>query len=145
MAHYTGCPGYIVHLTCEGALNAVRRATQRNQRVLVETCIQYLMLDASLYEREDGAKWVMSPPLRQKKDQETIWAGINQGLVNVVATDHCPFMLEQKAMGKDDFSKIPNGHPAIENERNSNSPRRQFHHSGEAGEYLQERTGDPGR
>lgn len=57
----------------------------------------------------------MSPPLREKKDQATLWAGINQGLVQVVATDHCPFMWEQKLMGKDDFSKIPNGHPAIEN------------------------------
>lgn len=115
MANYTGCPSYIVHLTCEGALNAVRDATSRNQKVFVETCIQYLILDASLYEKEDGAKWVMSPPLREKKDQETLWAGINQGLVQVVATDHCPFMWEQKLMGKDDFSKIPNGHPAIEN------------------------------
>lgn len=115
MASYTGCPGYIVHLTCEGALNAVRNATRRNQKMFVETCIQYLIIDASLYEREDGAKWVMSPPLREKKDQETLWAGINQGLVQVVATDHCPFMWEQKLMGKDDFSKIPNGHPAIEN------------------------------
>jgi len=115
MASYTGCPGYIVHLTCEGALNAVRNATRRNQKVFVETCIQYLTLDATLYEKEDGAKWVMSPPLRQKKDQETLWAGINQGIVNVVATDHCPFMWQQKLMGKDDFSKIPNGHPAIEN------------------------------
>jgi dihydropyrimidinase len=114
MANYTGCPGYIVHLTCEGALNAVRNATRRNQNVLVETCIQYLVIDASLYEREDGAKWVMSPPLREKKDQETLWAGINQGIVKVVATDHCPFKWEQKLMGKDDFSKIPNGHPAIE-------------------------------
>ncbi|MFN2440493.1 MAG: dihydropyrimidinase [Chitinophagaceae bacterium] len=114
MANYTGCPGYIVHLTCEGALNAVRNATRRNQAVLVETCIQYLTIDASLYKREDGAKWVMSPPLREKKDQETLWAGINQGLVKVVATDHCPFRWEQKLMGKDDFSKIPNGHPAIE-------------------------------
>jgi len=114
MADYTGCPGYIVHLTCEGALNAVRNATRRNQNVFVETCIQYLVIDASLYEREDGAKWVMSPPLREKKDQETLWAGINQGLVKVVATDHCPFKWEQKLMGKDDFSKIPNGHPAIE-------------------------------
>jgi len=114
MANYTGCPGYIVHLTCEGALNAVRNATRRNQSVLVETCIQYLTVDASLYEREDGAKWVMSPPLREKKDQETLWAGINQGLVKVVATDHCPFKWQQKLMGKDDFSKIPNGHPAIE-------------------------------
>jgi dihydropyrimidinase len=57
----------------------------------------------------------MSPPLREKKDQEALWAGIDQGLVQVVATDHCPFMWEQKLMGKDDFSKIPNGHPAIEN------------------------------
>lgn len=115
MAFYTGCPGYIVHLTCEGALNAVRQATRRNQKVFVETCIQYLLLDASLYEKDfEGAKWVMSPPLRQKKDQETLWAGINQGLVQVVATDHCPFRWEQKLMGKEDFSKIPNGHPAIE-------------------------------
>ncbi len=116
MANETGCPGYIVHMTCEGALNAVRNATKRNQKVFVETCIQYLILDASLYENDfEGAKWVMSPPLREKKDQATLWAGINQGLVQVVATDHCPFMWEQKLMGKNDFSKIPNGHPAIEN------------------------------
>jgi dihydropyrimidinase len=116
MASYTGCPGYIVHLTCEGALNAVRNATKRNQKMFVETCIQYLILDASLYEKDfEGAKWVMSPPLREKKDQATLWAGINQGLVQVVATDHCPFKWEQKLMGKNDFSKIPNGHPAIEN------------------------------
>jgi dihydropyrimidinase len=116
MTYYTGCPGYIVHLTCEGALNAVRNATRRNQKVFVETCIQYLILDATLYEKDfEGAKWVMSPPLRQPKDQVTLWAGINQGLVQVVATDHCPFKWEQKLMGKEDFSKIPNGHPAIEN------------------------------
>jgi len=115
MLHYTDCPGYIVHMTCEGALNAVRKATQRNQKVFVETCTQYLMLDASLYEKDfEGAKWVMSPPLREKKDQKALWSGINQGLVQVVGTDHCPFMWEQKKMGKDDFSKIPNGHPAIE-------------------------------
>ncbi len=114
MLHYTNCPGYIVHMTCEGALNAVRKASMRNQKVFVETCNQYLILDASLYEREDGAKWVMSPPLREKKDQVALWSGINQGLVQVVGTDHCPFKWAQKEMGKDDFSKIPNGHPAIE-------------------------------
>ncbi len=115
MLEYTGCPGYIVHMTCEGALNAVRKATQRNQKVFVETCTQYLVLDASLYEDNfEGAKWVMSPPLREKKDQAALWSGINQGLVQVVGTDHCPFMWEQKKMGIDDFSKIPNGHPAIE-------------------------------
>ena len=116
MAGYTGVPAYIVHLTCEGALNHIRDVAKRNQKVYAETCIQYLILDASLYEKDfEGAKWVMSPPLRQKKDQDTLWAGINQGTVQVVATDHCPFKWEQKKMGEKDFSKIPNGHPAIEN------------------------------
>lgn len=116
MAHYTGCPAYVVHMTCEGALNHIRDVEKRNQKVYAETCIQYLILDASLYEKDfEGAKWVMSPPLREKKDQATLWAGINQGTVQVVATDHCPFMWKQKLMGEKDFSKIPNGHPAIEN------------------------------
>ncbi|MEP7107904.1 MAG: dihydropyrimidinase [Ferruginibacter sp.] len=115
IAGFTGCPGYIVHMTCEGALNAVRNNNRNNQKVFAETCIQYLLLDASLYENNfEGAKWVMSPPLREKKDQVALWSGINQGLLQVVATDHCPFKWEQKLMGKDDFSKIPNGHPAIE-------------------------------
>ena len=115
MAGYTGCPAYIVHLTCEGALHAVRKAAAKNHQVLVETCMQYLVLDASLYEKDfEGAKWVMSPPLREKKDQESLWSGINQGIVQVVGTDHCPFMWEQKKMGEKDFSKIPNGHPGIE-------------------------------
>lgn len=115
MANYTGVPAYVVHMTCEGALNNIRQANKRNQNVFVETCIQYLMLDASLYEKNfEGAKWVMSPPLRQKKDQVALWAGINQGLVQVVATDHCPFKWEQKKLGEKDFSKIPNGHPAVE-------------------------------
>ncbi|CAN5627939.1 dihydropyrimidinase [soil metagenome] len=116
MANYTGCPAYVVHMTCEGALNHIRDVEKRNQKVYAETCIQYLILDASLYEKDfEGAKWVMSPPLREKKDQATLWAGINQGTVQVVATDHCPFKWEQKKMGEKDFSKIPNGHPAIEN------------------------------
>ncbi len=116
MAYYTGVTAYVVHMTCEGSLNHIRDIGRRNQKVYAETCIQYLLLDASLYEKDfEGAKWVMSPPLRQKKDQETLWAGINQGTVQIVATDHCPFKWEQKKMGEKDFSKIPNGHPAIEN------------------------------
>jgi dihydropyrimidinase len=115
LANYTGVLGYIVHMTCEGALNAVRDMAKKNKKVYAETCIQYLLLDASLYEKDfEGAKWVMSPPLRQKKDIDALWAGIQQGTVQIVATDHCPFKWEQKLMGKDDFSKIPNGHPAIE-------------------------------
>ena len=73
MAYYTGVPAYIVHMTCEGALNHIRDAGKRNQKVYAETCIQYLILDASLYEKNfEGAKWVMSPPLRQKKDQDAL-------------------------------------------------------------------------
>lgn len=115
MAAQTGVPAYVVHVTCEGALNKIRAATLHNQKVFAETCIQYLLLDESVYGQEfEGAKWVMSPPLRQKKDQDALWAGIDQGSVQVVASDHCPFTLEQKAMGWEDFSKIPNGFPGIE-------------------------------
>ncbi|HMB59229.1 MAG TPA: dihydropyrimidinase [Xanthomonadales bacterium] len=117
LAWQAGCPNYIVHMTCEEALERVRVATLRNQKVYVETCIQYLLLDESLYFQDgfEGAKWVMSPPLRKKKDQQALWAGINQNLVHHVATDHCPFCMEQKEMGKDNFARIPNGAPGIEN------------------------------
>jgi dihydropyrimidinase len=117
LAWQAGCPNYIVHLTCEEALQRVRAATTRNQKVYVETCIQYLLLDESLYFQDgfEGAKVVMSPPLRKKKDQEALWAGINQNLVHHVATDHCPFCMPQKEMGKDNFARIPNGAPGIEN------------------------------
>ncbi|MBL7671364.1 MAG: dihydropyrimidinase [Bdellovibrionaceae bacterium] len=117
IAYQGGHPLYIVHLTCEEALNRVRQATQRNQKVFVETCVQYLLLDDSVYLEKDfgGAKYVMSPPLRKKKDQEALWKAIEQNLIEVVATDHCPFCLEQKKMGLKDFSKIPNGAPGIEN------------------------------
>lgn len=110
-------PAYIVHMSAKSALDRVRQATLRNQKVFVETCLQYLLLDASLYDSPDfeGAKWVMSPPLRSKKDQLALWNGINQNLVQVVATDHCPFRMNQKKMGENDFSKIPNGAPGIEN------------------------------
>jgi dihydropyrimidinase len=115
MAYNTGVPAYIVHMTCEGALNQIRRAAHRNQMVYGETCIQYLLLDASLYEQNfEGAKWVMSPPIRKAKDRNALWGAINQGTVQVVATDHCPFTWGQKLAGKDDFSKIPNGIPGIE-------------------------------
>ncbi|MBL7716826.1 MAG: dihydropyrimidinase [Bdellovibrionales bacterium] len=116
LAHYGGHPLYIVHMTCEEALERVREGTKRNQKVFVETCVQYLLLDDSVYEQKNfgGAKYVMSPPIRKKKDQEALWAGINQNLVEVVATDHCPFCMDQKRMGENDFSKIPNGAPGVE-------------------------------
>ena len=116
IAYQGNHPLYIVHMTCEAALNRVKEATKRNQKVNVETCIQYLLLDESLYESPgfEGSKWVMSPPLRQEKDRTALWNGINQGLVHTVATDHCPFCMEQKKMGEKDFSKIPNGMPGVE-------------------------------
>jgi dihydropyrimidinase len=116
IAHSGDHPLYIVHMTCEEALDRVRAATKRNQKVWVETCVQYLLLDETLYFQEgfEGSKWVMSPPLRKKKDQDALWSGINQGLVHTVATDHCPFCMDQKKMGENDFSKIPNGAPGVE-------------------------------
>jgi dihydropyrimidinase len=115
MAYQTGANSYIVHMTCEGALNKVKDAQKRNQKVFVETCIQYLVLDASVYDRGfESAKWVMSPPIREKKDQTALWAGINQGIVQTLATDHCPFMWDDKKKGENDFTKIPNGAPGIE-------------------------------
>jgi dihydropyrimidinase len=117
IAHKGEHPCYIVHLTCEGALNEVKRAKARNQHVNVETCIQYLVLNDELYHKPgfEGAKWVFSPPLRKPKDQEALWNGLQQGLVHTVATDHCPFCMSQKRMGEKDFSKIPNGAPGVEN------------------------------
>ncbi len=115
MAYQTGSNSYIVHMTSEGGLNKVSDAQKRNQKVFVETCIQYLVLDASVYDRGfESAKWVMSPPIREKKDQAALWAAINQGVVNTLATDHCPFMWDDKRKGKHDFTKIPNGAPGIE-------------------------------
>jgi len=111
-------PCYIVHLTCEGALNEVKKASaERNQHVNVETCIQYLVLNDELYERPnfEGSKWVFSPPLRKPKDQEALWNGLKQNIIHTVATDHCPFCMDQKRMGLNDFSKIPNGAPGVEN------------------------------
>jgi len=116
MAYQGGHPLYVVHMTCEGAVNRVREATKRNQKVNVETCIQYLLLDESLYESPgfEASKWIMSPPLRKEKDRVALWNAINQGLLHTVATDHCPFCMEQKKMGINDFSKIPNGMPGVE-------------------------------
>ncbi|HRS54267.1 MAG TPA: dihydropyrimidinase, partial [Bacteroidales bacterium] len=116
LAYITGARSYIVHLSCEEALNKIREVTKRNQKVYAETCIQYLLLDYSLYEQAaDAIKWIISPPLREKKDQQALWAAINQGLIQTVATDHCPFLMKDKKVGEKDFSQVPNGMPGIEN------------------------------
>lgn len=120
-AELTGAPVYIVHLSCREALEEALRARLRGVQVWVETLIQYLTIDKTYAERPDfeGSKFVMSPPLRDKANQEILWNGLRQGLVNTVGTDHAPFDFErQKPMGRDDFTKIPNGIPAIEDRIN---------------------------
>ncbi len=116
-AELTGAATYIVHLSCREALDAAIAARQRGVRVAVETLIQYLLLDKTYAERPDfeGAKYVMSPPLRDARHQPALWHGLRDGLVQTVATDHAPFdFARQKPMGKDDFTKIPNGIPSLE-------------------------------
>jgi dihydropyrimidinase len=116
-AELTGAATYIVHLSCKEALDQAVAARQRGVRVAVETLIQYLVLDKTYAEKPDfeGAKFVMSPPLRDVRNQSALWHGLRDGLIQTVATDHAPFDFQkQKPMGKDDFTKIPNGIPSLE-------------------------------
>jgi len=117
LARFAQAPLYVVHLTCEGALEAAKRARRAGQRVFVETCPQYLLLDIERYDEPgfQGAKYVMSPPLRERANLETLWRGLALGDIDSVGTDHCPFNFAgQKDLGRDDFTLIPNGLPGIE-------------------------------
>jgi dihydropyrimidinase len=117
LAEMAGTPVYIVHLSCNEALEKVREARDRGLRVYAETCPQYLYLSLDNMDGPgfDGAKYVFTPPLREKWHQEKLWQGLAKDDLQVVSTDHCPFcMKEQKELGKDDFTKIPNGGPGIE-------------------------------
>jgi dihydropyrimidinase len=116
-AELTGAATYIVHLSCREALAEAIAARQRGVRVAVETLIQYLVLDKTYAERPnfEGAKYVMSPPLRDIRNQAVLWHGLRDGLIQTVATDHAPFDFQgQKPMGRADFTKIPNGIPSLE-------------------------------
>jgi dihydropyrimidinase len=117
IAEMADAPVYIVHLSCADALEEVREARDKGLPAYAETCPQYLFLDYSLYEREgfEGAKWVMTPPLREKWNQDKLWQGLQGNDLQVISTDHCPFCFkEQKELGRDDFTKIPNGGPGVE-------------------------------
>lgn len=108
---------YVVHLSCREALDEVQRAKERGVDVVVESCPQYLLLNDSMYSAEgfEGAKYVMSPPLRDKSNNEILWRAISDGDIDTMGTDHCSFNFNgQKDIGKDDFSKIPNGGPGVE-------------------------------
>lgn len=118
IAEVANVPLYIVHLSSSDALDEVKRARMRGVDVMAETCPQYLFLDQSYYDKPnfEGAKWVMTPALREKWNQDVLWKGLELGHLANVATDHCPFcMKDQKELGKDDFRKIPNGAPGVEN------------------------------
>jgi dihydropyrimidinase len=120
-AEMTGAPVYIVHLSCEEALQEALRGSLRGVRVHIETLIQYLLCDKTDAEKPDfeGAKYVMSPPLREKRNQEVLWNGLRKGFVSTLASDHAPFDFKtQKKLGEDDFTKIPNGIPSLEDRVN---------------------------
>jgi len=117
LAEIAGVPIYIVHLSAAEALEMVTEARDRGLPAYAETCPQYLFLSHDNYEEPDfdGAKYVMSPPLRAKEKQDHLWRGLAFNDLQAISTDHCPFcMKEQKVLGRDDFSKIPNGAPGIE-------------------------------
>jgi len=118
LAEIAGVPVYIVHLSSEDALNQVREARDRGLPAFAETCPQYLLLsiDSMNVPGFESAKYVFTPPLREKENLPKLWDGLKSDHLQVVSTDHCPFCFEdQKSLGKDDFTKIPNGGPGIEN------------------------------
>lgn len=116
LAEVADCPLYVVHVSCVEALNHVVSARRRNRPVWAETCTQYLFRDRSDLDRPDfeGAKFVFTPPPRTEIDRDALWRAIARRDLAAVTSDHCPFTMEQKALGRDDFSKIPNGAPGVE-------------------------------
>src|SRR6185369_3586943 len=118
IADVLGVPIYIVHVSCIEAADAIARARARGQRVYGEVLAGHLLIDDSVYRDPDfdsAAAHVMSPPFRAKEHQVALWRGLQSGNLQTTATDHCTFCAEQKAAGKDDFRKIPNGTAGIEN------------------------------
>ena len=116
LARRTGAQAYVVHLSTRQGLEVIRSARQEGQVVWVETCPQYLALNDEVYRRPgfEGGKFVCSPPIRSQADQDALWQALEEGEIEVISTDHCSFTLAQKAIGKEDFSLIPNGLPGIE-------------------------------
>ena len=111
LAELAGAGVFIVHVTCGLAADEIAAGQARGVNVSGETCLQYLTNTVEDLERPDfeGARYVCSPPLREAHNQELLWAALERGVLESVSTDHCPFNSEQKALGRDDFSKIPNG------------------------------------
>ena len=116
MSHLVNAAFLAVHVTSEEALNEVKLAKEKGYRVFGETCPQYLFFDDSVYDDkfEEASKYVCAPPIRKKKDVKALWVAINDGSIDIVSTDHCSFTKKQKALGKNDFRKIPGGLNGVE-------------------------------
>src|SRR5580700_2880512 len=116
----TGATGYVVHLSCEPALNAALAAKKRGVKISVESVLPHFLLDKTYAERPgvEGMKHVMSPPLRERSNQKVLWDALAAGFIDTVGTDHCPFDTSQKLLGQDAFTQIPNGIPGIEDRVN---------------------------
>jgi dihydropyrimidinase len=117
LAHVAGAPLYVVHVTCRDAVEPIAAARAKGWQVWGETCTQYFAVDISFLERPgfEGAKYVYSPPARPREHQDVLWDAVRSDVLSVVSTDHCAFLWDgQKTLGRDDFTKIPNGGPGLE-------------------------------
>src|SRR4249919_1929889 len=118
LARIAGSPLYVVHVSCKDAVDAIGRARAKNWDVWGETCTQYFFVDYTYLERPDfeGAKYVYTPPPRDRVNQEVLWHAVRSDILSAISTDHCAFLWDgQKSIGRNDFSKIPNGGPGLEN------------------------------
>lgn len=114
-ASHLNTPVYIVHMADKEGLEACIKAKSEGHPILIETCPQYLEFTCDVYKREDGRNFVCSPPMKGQESQDALWTAIQSGMIDTVATDHCPFQSYEKDWGKDDFTKIPNGCAGVEN------------------------------
>ncbi|HPQ33293.1 MAG TPA: dihydropyrimidinase [Tenuifilaceae bacterium] len=116
MAGAASCPLYIVHVSTKESLTHIKEAQENGQKVFAETCPHYLLLNDSVFQGnfDETSKYVLSPPLRKKEDSQALWNAISDGIVQTIGTDHCPFSLNQKKFGLNDFRKIPNGAGGVE-------------------------------
>jgi dihydropyrimidinase len=118
LAHVAGAPLYVVHVSCKESVEPIALAREKGWDVWGETCTQYFFVDYTFLERPnfEGAKYVYTPPPRAKENQEVLWNAVRTDTLSAISTDHCAFLWDgQKSIGKDDFSKIPNGGPGLEN------------------------------
>jgi dihydropyrimidinase len=118
LAHVAGSPLYVVHVSCKESVEPIALAREKGWDVWGETCTQYFFVDYTFLERPgfEGAKYVYTPPPRDKANQEVLWNAVRSDVLSAISTDHCAFNWQgQKTLGKDDFSKIPNGGPGLEN------------------------------